>query len=219
MTHILVFGAGGRAGRAVLAEALSRDHSATAAVRDTTVHADLTTTGARLVTADATDADHVAAVAPGHDVVVNATRPTGNNRTDHFTRMNETLLNGLETAGVPRLVLIGGAGTLETVDGTQFVDTPDFPDSAKPRGLAQRDALHDLQARETVIDWSYLVPAPRFIPDGERTGTYRITRSPKLADLTHTDISYADFAVGLVDEIETARHLRTPITLTSEPEI
>jgi len=218
MTNILVFGAGGRAGRTVLAEALSRDHCVTAAVRNETAHADIATTGARLVTADATDTERVAAVAPGHDVVVNATRPTGDNRTDHFTRMNDTLLAGLEFTAVPRLVLIGGAGTLETVDGTQFVDTPGFPESAKPRGLARRDALAALQSREAAIDWYYLIPAPRFFPDGERTGTYRISSSRKLSALARTDISYADFAVGLVDEIETARHARTPITLTSAPE-
>ena len=214
MARILVFGAGGRAGRAVTTEALHRGHIVTAAVRHPASHPDLATSGSQLVEADATDPDAVTTVAPQHDVAVNATRPSGNNALDHFRSMNHTLLTGLETAAVPRIVLIGGAGTLRTADGTQFVDTPEFPESAAPRGLSQRDALRALHTSPTSVDWHYLVPAPRFIPNGTRTGPYRITSSPNLADLLRTDISYADFAVGVVDEIETPRYVRTPVTLT-----
>lgn len=217
MTRILVFGAGGRAGRAIVREARARKHPVTAAVRDRATYADLSTAGVDLVEADANDVEHVAAATPGHDVAVNATRPSWNNPTDHFIRMNNTLLHGLVGSDVRRLVLIGGAGTLETDDGVQFVDTPEFPDSGKPRGLAQRDALHALETERVEIDWVYLAPPPRFLPDGERTGDFRVVTSRRLADVTGTEISYADFAVGLVDEIETPRHSRERITITSGP--
>lgn len=214
MVRILLFGAGGRAGRAVLGEARARGHQVTAAVRDRATYADLATSGVDLVEADALDTDGVATIAPGHDVAVNAVRPDWANPLDYFTRMNSALLSGLQSAGVPRLVLIGGAGTLDVGDGTQFVDTPAFPDPGNPRALSQREALRDLRARQVSIDWVCLTPPPRFLPHGPRTGRYRIRDSYRLAETTGTQISYADFAVGVLDEIETPRHHREPILLT-----
>src|SRR5699024_2466264 len=196
------------------AEARARGHHVTAGVRSPERHRDLDGAGVDLVRADALDASQIAVIAPGHDAAINATRPNWQNPPDYFVRMNAALVRALESAAVPRLMLIGGAGTLTTPEGVRLADTPGFPQSARPRAVAQQRALAELHAGAAPIDWVYLVPPPRCVADGPRTGTYRHTASTQLADLPSQAISYADFAVGLLDEFERPRYQRLPVVLT-----
>jgi putative NADH-flavin reductase len=186
----------------------------TAAVRDPAKYADLEGGGVALVAADAMDPDEVRGVAGGHDVAVNATRSAGDIEPDHLIELNDALLTGLSEAGVRRLLIVGGAGTLEVAPGLQFVDTPAFPESAKPRGLAHREALEALRAADTDIDWVYVTPPPRFVVDGARTGAYRVVCDRMLTDERgNGEISYADYAIGIVDEIESPRYHNERIVL------
>lgn len=134
MSTIAVFGAGGRSGRALVTEARSRGHQVTAAVRDPAQHADLNGAGVTLEAADAMNPREVTVAAAGHDAAVNATRSAGDIPADYLVRMHQALLAGLAEARVPRLLIVGGAGTLEVTPGVQFVDTPEFPAATLPRG-------------------------------------------------------------------------------------
>lgn len=210
MSRIVVFGAGGRSGRALIAEARSRGHRITAAVRDPAKYIDLAGEEVDLVAADAMKPDDVRDAAWGHDVAVNATRSAGDIEPRHLIKLNNALLSGLGEAGVRRLLIVGGAGALKVAPGLQFVDTPAFPDSAKPRGVAHREALKALRTSETEIEWVYVTPPPRFIADGPRTGTYRVGDDQLGIDVSDDGrigtISYADYAIGIVDEIESPKH-------------
>lgn len=186
----------------------------TAAVRDPAKHADLESEGVALAAADAMNPNGVREVSTGHDVAVNATRSAGNIEADHLVKLNNALLTGLSEAGVRRLLIIGGAGVLEVAPGIQFVDTPAFPESTKPRGVAHREALKALQASDTDVDWVYVIPPPNFVVDGARTGTYRVSRDRWLADERgNNEISYADYAVGIIDEIESPGYHKQFIVL------
>lgn len=216
MSRLVVFGAGGRSGRMILTEARSRGHQVTAAVRNPHKHVDLKHEGATLVAADAMNHHDVRSAAVGHDVAVNATRSAGDIEPDYLVRLHHSLLTGLSHAGVPRLLIVGGAGTLQLASGVQFVDTPTFPDSARPRGLAHREALEALRTADTEIDWVYVTPPPNFVADGTRTGTYRIGRSQPPADERgNSTISYADYAIGITDEIESLTYHNERVVLAS----
>jgi putative NADH-flavin reductase len=171
--------------------------------------------GATLVAADATDRNSVREVAAGHDVAVNATRSVGDIKPDYLVKLNRALVTGLTEASVRRLLIVGGAGALDVSPGLQFVDTPSFPESAKPRGLAHREALTALLAGDIEIDWVYATPPPMFLVDGVRTGRYRIWRNNllQISDWNNSTISYLDYAIGLIDEIDSPTHHNEAIML------
>lgn len=203
--RILLFGATGRIGSRILDEALRRGHAVTAAAR----HVDRLEARERLqaVAADASDADTAARLAEGHDAVVAALSPRGEGGRATYMDAMRALL----AAGAPRVLLVGGAGSLEVAPGTQFVDTPDFPEEYKPESLAAREAL--ALARASDANWTVLCP-PIVIEPGERTGDYRVGGTRLLTgDDGPSRISMEDFAVALVDELETPRHERAQFTV------
>ena len=138
--RLIVFGANGRLGSRIVREALERGHQVTAVVRDP---GRLQNSDERLtaVTGDVCDAGSVAAVATGHDAVISAVGPTGNSRPDLVVEAARALIDGLTRAGVRRLVVGGGAGSLDVAPGVQLVDTPGFPKAWRDIAIAHRDAL------------------------------------------------------------------------------
>lgn len=221
MTKIVVFGAGGRAGRAVTTEALARGHHVTAVVRQPSRYADIDRPGVAVVAGDVTDADRIAAVSTGHGAAVNAVSPIGEGGslddldTDFFVRAHAALLAGLAQAGVGRLLTIGLVANLETPDGRLLLDTPALPPDYQPFYRAHTAGLTALSGAATDVDWLMLTPPMIFDPGGDRTGRYRIGGdvAPE-AGSAADHISYADFAVALVDEIERPTHHRTRISVT-----
>ncbi|TMR90554.1 NAD(P)-dependent oxidoreductase [Nonomuraea basaltis] len=207
--RITVFGATGAVGGRVVAEALSRGHEVTAVARDP---ARLPPTAARVVTGDASDAEDVATLSAGQDLVISATRPAPGYEDDLVTTA-KALLAGLARTGV-RLLLVGGAAGL-TVPGTgglTVVETPDFPPALRPIALACNGQLDACRA-ETGVDWAYLSP-PALLEPGERTGVYRLGRDELLADAAgRSAISMEDLAVALLDEAERPRHHRARFTV------
>ncbi|HKH49754.1 MAG TPA: NAD(P)H-binding protein [Thermoanaerobaculia bacterium] len=164
----------------------------------------------RLVQGDATDAASVASVVRGADAVVNAISPRPGKHgkpAPSLTDAARALISGLKEAGVKRLAVVGGAGSLEVAPGVALVDTPGFPDAYKPEALEQRDALDVYRAEAGWIDWTYLSPAAMIQP-GERTGRYRRTTGDQfLTDAQgNSTISFEDYAVALVDELEEPQH-------------
>lgn len=208
--RLTVFGATGRLGNRIAREALERGHQVTAAVREPgrlqNSHERLTA-----VIGDVCDAANVAAIVRGHDAVISAVGPTGNSRPELVVDAARALIDGLTRAGVRRLLVGGGAGSLEVAPGVQLVDTPGFPKEWREIALAHRDAL-DLY-RTADLDWTYVSPAA-FLEPGERTGKYRTGTDRLLTDEKgESRISMEDLAIAFLDEVEKPRFLRRRMTV------
>ncbi|MGW0933386.1 NAD(P)-dependent oxidoreductase [Streptomyces sp. NPDC002666] len=208
-SSIVVFGAGGRAGRHAVAEAVARGHRVTAVVRDPAGYTDLAGAGVTIVAGDVTRADSVAEVAAGHDAVISAAGRLDMPSDEFYVSAAHALLDGLARAGVGRLVLIGIGSTLETAPGVAVHDAPGFPEEARAFSLGHTAELDALRAAETDIDWLVIAPPPVMLDnEAPRTGHYRTGGEQVIADGAPS-FSYADLAVALIDEIETPKHRRS----------
>jgi putative NADH-flavin reductase len=208
---VLVFGAGGNIGRAITAELLSRGHAVTAASRS---GAQVDGLDIPVAAGDAADPGTVARLAQGHDAVVaaNGPKPGAGVAANAFSGPAHGLIEGLRQAGVRRLLVLGGAGSLEVAPGRRVVDAPDFPDAWKPNALGQAEAL-DIYRTVSDLDWTYVSPAA-IIGPGDRTGAYRIGGDQLLVDAAgESRISIPDYVAGLVDELENGRAIRRRITV------
>ncbi|MGI5523438.1 NAD(P)-dependent oxidoreductase [Micromonospora sp. CA-259024] len=198
--NIVVFGAGGRAGRQAVAEAHRRGHQVTAVVRNPAGHSGLD--DVRVVAGDVVDAVSIAHAAAGHDAAISAAVDLSVPPHDFFTASSRTLAAGLAKAGVPRLVVVGLASIMPGPSGAALMDEPGYPNEYRSFYLGHAAGLEELQTCD--LDWAYLAPAGDFDHDGMRTGHYRLAEHGDPA----SRISYADFAVALLDEIEAPRHHR-----------
>jgi putative NADH-flavin reductase len=203
MSEIIVFGAGGRAGRAAVQEARQRGHQVTAVVRDPAKYDDLAADGIRIVAGDVTDVDSVARLAGSHDAAISAVYDSGAQPDVFFTSAASALLEGLTQADVDRLLVVGLASVLATASGPLLMDTPGYPPEYRFFSLGHAAGMAVLRTAVPALDWLVISPAGDFDHDGVRTGRYR--SAP--AEAT-SRISYADFAIALVDEIDTPKHHR-----------
>ena len=207
---IVLFGVTGNVGRRVAAEALSRGHEVVGVVRDPGAVA-ASDPRVRLVKGDATKADSVAEIVKGADAVVSAISPRPNARGLAAPRLVDNaraLVAGLRTAGVKRVLYVGGASTLEVAPGQQLLDQPGFPEIYKDEALQGRDALGVWRTEAAGLDWTFLSPAVEIGP-GERTGAYRTTQREVLFDANGKSfISFEDYAVAVLDELEQPKHVR-----------
>jgi putative NADH-flavin reductase len=207
--RLIVFGANGALGRRLVMECLERGIDVTAAVRDVS-RLEGAAREITVVAADATNPAAIAAVAEGHDAALSAV--TQHAHPEILVAVAPSLLEGLSKAGVPRLVVAGGAGSLYVEDGVRLMDTPDFHDDWKPEAQAQSDALDAYRAADTDVEWSYVSPGALLEP-GERTGEYRLGGDRLLTDdAGHSRITMEDFAIAMVDEAVEPRHSRNRFT-------
>ncbi|MFF5986677.1 NAD(P)-dependent oxidoreductase [Prauserella flavalba] len=212
MSKIVVFGAGGRAGRQAVAEARRRGHAVTAVVRDPGRHQGLAAGGARVEAGDVTDVATVTALAAGHDAAIHAAAVYGDGSDPDafFPGAARSLVTGLPRAGVRRLVAIGLSALLPGADGTRVVDAPGFPAGFRAFCLAHEAGFTVVRDEGDALDWVYVSPAGDFDHEGGRTGGYEVrTRTDPAAR-----ISYADFALSLLDEAVTPRHHREHLIVT-----
>jgi putative NADH-flavin reductase len=210
---VLVIGASGAIGRAVTAEMLARGHTVTAATRSGAPVEGLVV---QAVTGDASDPASVARLAAGRDAVASATGPRAELGEDPYASLlgvARGLAEGLRRAGVRRLVVVGGAGSLEVAPGQRLVDAPGFPPAAKPTALAHARALDEVYRGVDDLDWTYVSPAGVIGP-GERTGEFRIGGDQLLLDASgESRISIPDFAIAVADELEHGKSFRRRITV------
>jgi hypothetical protein len=165
--------------------------------------------GVKAIKGDVTDKASVAATAQGADAAISAFSPPHDSPGTVVDAVR-SLLAGLATAGVRRLIVVGGAGSLEISPGVQLIDTPEFPDAWRGIALAHRDVLPVL--KESDVDWSYFSPAALIEP-GQRTGKFRVGGTRLISnDHGESRISAEDYAVALVDELENPRNLRKQFT-------
>ncbi|GAA1767642.1 MULTISPECIES: NAD(P)-dependent oxidoreductase [Streptomonospora] len=203
MANIAVFGASGMIGSRVVDEALARGHGVTALARDRTR---LPHKGERLAvaTADVLDPGDVTAAARGQDVLVSAVGGDGHRSVvEPAARTIVEALRNLEDR--PRFIMVGGAGSLEAAPGKRVWDTPGLPEDVLATMHAHGEALEFLRG-VTDVGWTNISP-PAVVEPGERTGGYRTDTHRLVADAQGTSrISAEDYAVALVDEIESPRH-------------
>jgi putative NADH-flavin reductase len=205
--RIVVFGAGGRAGRRVVEEAAARGHEGTAVVRDPGAHPVRDGGRVRVVAGDVTDPASVAAVAGGHDAAITTAARLDVPAVDFYTAATRALAAGLAEAGVPRLVLVGIGSALEVEPGRRVLDDPAFPDGHRAFSLGHVAQL-DVLAAVREPDWVVLAPPLVFLDEAAaRTGRYR-TGGVAPLDPPPASFSYADLAVALVDEAEHPSHHR-----------
>jgi putative NADH-flavin reductase len=153
---------------------------------------------------DAHDRAALAAAYAGHDAAISSV---------HYLASNaDTLIGAAKDSGVPRYLVVGGAGSLEVAPGVKLVDTPQFPAIYLGEARAGGAFLDKLKA-EPALNWTFLSPSALIQP-GERTGTFRLGTDQLLVDAAgNSAISAEDYAVALVDELEAARHLRQRFTV------
>jgi putative NADH-flavin reductase len=205
---IALIGASGYVGAKLRDEALQRGHQVVAIVRDPSKLP--ASNGLTAKTADVYDSSQVAAAVAGSDVVLSAFSSAGESddvQARHL-RASRSIVAGTKHAGIDRLVVIGGAGSLFVAPGVQLVDTEGFPDEWKPGARGARDALTDLQ-KESELEWAFVSPPPMLVP-GERTGKYELGGDgvPPARDGQPASISTDDLAVAVLDEIEKPKHHR-----------
>lgn len=199
---IALIGASGNVGQRIVDEALRRGHNIVAIARDASRIA--ARTGVTPFGADVKDTAALSAAIKGADVVVSSGRFTT------FTAAD--LLPAVKAAGVKRLAVVGGAGSLEIAPGKALIDTPEFPAEYMPEASGGRDFLNVLRA-ETTLDWTFLSPSALFTA-GERTGQFRLGGEQLLVGADGKSwISYEDFAVALLDELEQPKHVRARFTV------
>jgi putative NADH-flavin reductase len=202
MNKIAIIGATGRAGSQLLEEALRRGHSVTAIARDTSKLVQRTGVVSKAV--DALDAAALQAAVAGHDTVINAA---------HFATLPASAVVGpVKKAGVKRLLVVGGAGSLLLPDGTRVIDSKGFPAEYKAEAGAGAEFLENLR-HEKDLDWSFLSPSAEFV-EGERTSKFRIGKNDLLVSSEGRSwITFADYAIAMLDEIEAPKHSRQRFTV------
>ncbi len=209
---VAIIGASGNIGSVIRDEALSRGHQVTAISR----HPEKITvqnSGLTMVKGDILE-DKVDELVQGHDAVISSYNPGWDNPDiyDDTIKAYQAVIGGVKKAGVKRLLVVGGAGSLEASPGVQVVDTMDVPELIKKGILGLREVLYILR-EEKELDWTFLSPAANISP-GERTGHYRLGKDQLLKDEAgESKISTQDYAVAMVDELENPQHSRERFTL------
>ncbi|MBV1788416.1 NAD(P)-dependent oxidoreductase [Marinobacterium sp. D7] len=209
--NIALIGASGFIGSALREEALSRGHSVTALVS----RPERLTAQPGLIAqqVDVLDTRVLGERLAGFDTVLSAF--SGHAQQDvqgYYSQGFDSILAAAKVAGVKRLLMVGGAGSLEVAPGVQLIDTPDFPAQYKGTAEGARYALNRLRA-QSEIAWTMLSPAAIIAP-GERTGRYQLGSDQLLSDSEgNSQISVQDYAKAMIDELETPQHLNSRFTL------
>lgn len=199
--RVALIGASGNAGSRILAELVRRDHDVTAIVRNP--ERVPTSERVRAVKGDVHDREALGVILRGHDAVVSSV---------HFAASDpHDLIEAVRASGVKRYLVVGGAGSLESEPGKRLIDSPSFPEAYKTEASAGA-AFLDILRDERELDWTFLSPSAEFVP-GERTGRFRLGGDALLVGEHGSRISFEDFAIALVDEIETPAHSRRRFTV------
>ena len=203
MSKIAIIGATGRAGSQLLEEALRRGHSVTAIARNASKKLG-ERAGVVVKDVDVNNAQALQDAVTGHDVVLSAA---------HFSTLPASaIIEPVKKAGVKRLLVVGGAGSLLLPGDTKVIDSPGFPDEYRAEATAGGVYLDTLRA-EKDLDWTFLSPSAEFV-EGERTGKFRLGPDRLLINTEGKSwISFADFAIAMLDEVEQPKHSRQRFTV------
>ncbi|MDP4131679.1 MAG: NAD(P)-dependent oxidoreductase [Bacteroidota bacterium] len=213
---VILIGATGFVGSAILKEALERGHLVTAILRHpeklTVTHKNLS-----VKQGDVMDTDKLTELIKGNEVMVSAYNPGWSNPEiyNDFLKGARSIQSAAKKSGIKRLLVIGGAGSSYIAPNLQLIDTPEFPAEWKPGALAARDYLNILK-KEDQLDWTFVTPAIEMHhgTSGTRKGVYRTGLENPVFDANKRSvISVEDLALAVVDEVEKPKHIRQRFTL------
>ena len=213
--NVLLIGATGFVGSAILNELISRGHKVTAIVRDANSLAGKE--GVEAVVADATNPAELARLAKGKDAVISAYNPGWRNPRQYEETLENypKIVEGAKQAGVRRLLIVGGAGTLFVAPGVRLIDTGTLPEAWLPGVKSLGEFYLNTLMKEQDIDWIFFSPAGNLgnMTTGVRTGKYRLGKDDMLFDEKgESFISVEDYAVAMVDELEQENHHKERFT-------
>lgn len=195
---VALIGITGRQGSRLATELLSRGHQVTGIARNASAVAPQP--GLTVKQGDATQPASLVPLITGHDAVISAGKFGSSDAT--------ALTTALTQAGVKRLLVVGGAASLEAVPGKRLLDSPDFPEAYRPEATAGAAFLDALRSGDQTVDWTFLSP-PALLEPGTRTGAYRLGTDNLIVDASgKSSISMEDYAIALVDELEKHAHSR-----------
>ncbi len=214
MKNVVLIGASGFVGTAILNELLNRGHKVTAIVRDakkmTVSNPNLT-----IVEADVTDTDTLKETSKGKDAVISAYNPGWKNPNIYEDTLKNypLIVESVKQAGVKRLLIVGGAGTLFYAPGKMVMDADDVPAQLLPGIKSLGEFYLNTLRKEKDIDWIFLSPAANMAP-GQRTAKFRIGKDDLVVDANgDSNISVEDYAVAMVDELEQEKHHKERFTI------
>ncbi|MHC6224251.1 NAD(P)-dependent oxidoreductase [Pseudomonas sp. X10] len=202
MSKIAIIGATGRAGSQLLEEALRRGHSVIAIARDPSKLEGRP--GVTVKALDAKDSTALQEAVTGCDAVLSAA---------HFSTLSpHAIIEPVKRAGVKRLLVVGGAGSLLLPSGHRVIDSPDFPEAYKAESNAGVLFLDELR-QEQQLDWTFLSPSAEFV-EGERSGHYQLGKDHLLIGADGKSwITFADYAIAMLDELDKPAHSRQRFTV------
>lgn len=214
MKKIVLIGASGFVGSAILNEALNRGYHVKAVVRNpekiSVTNANLT-----VVKADVTSSETVSEFSKGADAVISAYNPGWENPNiyEDTLKVYPAILEGVKKAGVKRFLCVGGAGTLFVAPGVRVIDAGVIPEAIMPGVKSLAMFYLDTLCAEKEIDWVFFSPAGNIAP-GERTGKFRLGKDDLILDAEgKSNISVEDYAVAMIDELETSAHHQERFTI------
>ncbi|EFC83655.1 NAD(P)-dependent oxidoreductase [Parafrankia sp. EUN1f] len=204
MARIVVLGAGGQVGQSIVAEAVKRGHEVTAVDQDKNSLNGISRQ-ANAVAGDVTSRDVIQKQAQNADVIVVAL--TGSARPEHANAARAIVdVAGKLGNKAPAVIQVSSGGLLENTDGERILDTKDFPAAERKEALDQADALDVLRAAKGSVKWSSIAPPPRNFGPGRRRDAYRTASDRPVVDAQgNIGISYEDFALAVIDEVEKPR--------------
>ena len=214
MANVLLIGATGFVGSAVLNELVERGHKVTAVVRNVEKIAknDLVTA----VKEDVANVEAIAKLAEGKDAIISAYNPGWTNP-DIATLITENypkILKAAKQSGVERLLIVGGAGTLFCAPGLRVVDSGAIPAEIMGGVRPLGDFYLNTLMNENDIDWIFFSPAGVFDQEGKKTGNYRLGKDDLIVDAEgNSHISVQDYADAMVNELEKPAHHKERFTI------
>lgn len=213
---IALLAANGRAGSTALNELISRGHQVVAVVRNLGKLPHDLPSNVVTVQDDLSDIDRIVEIISGSDAVVSAVgapRDSENADTDVLVNISERIISAVKKSNVKRLIVVGGCGSLWFSPGVTVLDSGYWPQNLIPIARSHMKLLAALKSSK--INWTYVSP-PMLIDLGERTGKYRVGNDELIVDDNGKSwISFEDYAIALVDELEEPKHERARISIGS----
>ncbi len=204
MTRLLLLGATGRTGNAILRQLSENEHiQVMAAIRDESDCSRLPRTQRPIHTTilDIENSFSLRKATSEADIIVNAIRLRGDIPRAALITLDKRIREGSGDMEGRLIITVGGAGSLHTQYGQRFWQDPNFPKQTLPRGIAHAE-LRDYLEELPQVTWAYLIPPPGYIPDGLRVGTYkRWEASNDEMEFLNRSISYEDFATAVCDAV------------------
>src|SRR5690554_1804282 len=213
MMKVAIIGASGFVGSNLVKEATNRGLEVTAIARNVEK---INAENISKVAVDVNQVNELSEALKGHDVVISAFNAgwINPNLYNDFIKGSESIQQAVKQAGVKRMIVVGGAGSLYANENEQLVDSPDFPADIKPGATAARDYLNILK-EEKELDWAFFSPAIEMHPGVTigRTGKYRLGKDYPVFDENQVSkLSPQDLAVVLIDEVEQPKHHKERFT-------